>query len=110
MTTFIDGLTAAFLIGGAAMSVAAAIGLLRFPDLMSRMHAATKPQVLGLLLMLAALGLTWQWRSRIAMRDCHCGALRMERRSDLFGVLVKACNGLLRCASGNRLDHGCHDG
>ncbi len=57
MTTFIDGLTAAFLIGGAAMSVAAAIGLLRFPDLMSRMHAATKPQVLGLLLMLAALGL-----------------------------------------------------
>lgn len=57
MNAFIDVLTAAFLLGGAAMSVAAAIGLLRFPDLMSRMHAATKPQVLGLLLMLAALGL-----------------------------------------------------
>ena len=57
MNTFIDVLTAAFLIGGAAMNLAAAIGLLRFPDLMSRMHAATKPQVLGLLLMLAALGL-----------------------------------------------------
>ncbi|MCQ9164770.1 monovalent cation/H(+) antiporter subunit G [Arthrobacter sp. STN4] len=39
------------------MSLAAAIGLLRFPDLMSRMHAATKPQVLGLFLMLAAVGL-----------------------------------------------------
>jgi multicomponent Na+:H+ antiporter subunit G len=28
------------------------VGLLRFPDLLSRMHAATKPQVLGLLLIL----------------------------------------------------------
>ena len=44
---------------------AAAIGLLRFPDLMSRMHAATKPQVLGLFLLLAAVGLQlrtwWVW-------------------------------------------------
>ncbi|PYI65548.1 sodium:proton antiporter [Arthrobacter livingstonensis] len=53
----IDVLTAICLLGGALMSLAAAIGLLRFPDLMSRMHAATKPQVLGLFLMLAAIGL-----------------------------------------------------
>ncbi|MGG5170616.1 monovalent cation/H(+) antiporter subunit G [Pseudarthrobacter sp. J1738] len=53
----IDGLTAVFLVVGALMSLAAAIGLLRFPDLMSRMHAATKPQVLGLFLLLAAVGL-----------------------------------------------------
>lgn len=53
----INGLTAICLLGGALMSLAAAIGLLRFPDLMSRMHAATKPQVLGLFLMLAAVGL-----------------------------------------------------
>lgn len=50
---------------GALMSLAAAIGLLRFPDLMSRMHAATKPQVLGLFLLLVALGLQmrtwWVW-------------------------------------------------
>ncbi len=39
------------------MSLAAAIGLVRFPDLMSRMHAATKPQVLGLLMLLTAVGL-----------------------------------------------------
>lgn len=57
MSTFIDVLTAICLLVGALMSLAAAIGLLRFPDLMSRMHAATKPQVLGLLLMLAAVGL-----------------------------------------------------
>ena len=53
----IDALTAVCLLGGALMSLAAAIGLLRFPDLMSRMHAATKPQVLGLFLMLTAVGL-----------------------------------------------------
>ncbi|MFQ4148670.1 monovalent cation/H(+) antiporter subunit G [Arthrobacter sp. LAPM80] len=57
MNTFLDVLTAICLLLGALMSVAAAIGLLRFPDLMSRMHAATKPQVLGLLLMLTAMGL-----------------------------------------------------
>jgi multicomponent Na+:H+ antiporter subunit G len=50
---------------GALMSLGAAIGLLRFPDLLSRMHAATKPQVLGLFLLLAAIGLQmrtwWVW-------------------------------------------------
>lgn len=53
----IDALTGICLVLGALMSLAAAIGLLRFPDLMSRMHAATKPQVLGLFLMLCAVGL-----------------------------------------------------
>jgi len=41
------------LIAGAAFSLAAGIALIRFPDILSRMHAATKPQVLGLLLVLA---------------------------------------------------------
>jgi multicomponent Na+:H+ antiporter subunit G len=63
--TTIDVVSAVFMIVGAVMSLAAAIGLLRFPDLMSRMHAATKPQVLGLFLLLAALGLQmrtwWVW-------------------------------------------------
>lgn len=45
------------LLAGAALSLSAAMGLLRFPDLLSRMHAATKPQVLGLLLTLLGVGL-----------------------------------------------------
>ena len=61
----IDAVSAVFMVVGALMSLAAAIGLLRFPDLMSRMHAATKPQVLGLFLLLAAIGLQmrtwWVW-------------------------------------------------
>lgn len=45
------------LILGALMSLAATVGLLRFPDLLSRMHAATKPQVLGLFFLLTALAI-----------------------------------------------------
>ncbi|MDP9886804.1 monovalent cation/H(+) antiporter subunit G [Pseudarthrobacter enclensis] len=62
---WIDTLSAVFMVVGAIMSLGAAIGLLRFPDLLSRMHAATKPQVLGLFLLLAAIGLQlrtwWVW-------------------------------------------------
>jgi len=62
---WIDVVSAVFMVVGALMSLAAAIGLLRFPDLMTRMHAATKPQVLGLFLLLAAIGLQlrtwWVW-------------------------------------------------
>lgn len=45
------------LFAGALLCLAAAIGLLRFRDLLSRMHAATKPQALGVLLVLLGLGL-----------------------------------------------------
>lgn len=60
--TIRDVATATCLIAGSLMSFAAALGMLRFPDLLSRMHAATKPQVLGLLLLLTAVALqTGSW-------------------------------------------------
>lgn len=55
---FLDALSAAFLVLGALFSVAAGIGLIRFPDALARMHAATKPQVLGLMLVLGAIALS----------------------------------------------------
>lgn len=62
---WINLVSAVFMVVGAVMSLGAAIGLLRFPDLLSRMHAATKPQVLGLFLLLASIGLQmrtwWVW-------------------------------------------------
>lgn len=65
LDAWVDVLSAVFMIVGAIMSLGAAIGLLRFPDLLSRMHAATKPQVLGLFLLLASIGLQlrtwWVW-------------------------------------------------
>lgn len=58
----IDLISAICIVVGVLLSLAAAVGLLRFPDLMSRMHAATKPQVLGLLLLLLAVALQMrQW-------------------------------------------------
>lgn len=62
---WIDAVSGVFMVVGALLSLGAAVGLLRFPDLLSRMHAATKPQVLGLFLLLAAIGLQmrtwWVW-------------------------------------------------
>lgn len=52
-----DVLAAVCFVLGALLSLVAAIGLLRFPDLLSRMHSATKPQVLGLLLVVGGLAL-----------------------------------------------------
>src|SRR6476659_4572767 len=48
----LDIVTAVLILGGSALALTAAIGVVRFPDTLSRMHAATKPQVLGLLLVL----------------------------------------------------------
>ncbi|HEY8719141.1 monovalent cation/H(+) antiporter subunit G [Pengzhenrongella sp.] len=52
-----DVASAICLLGGALLAFAAGVGLVRFPDLLARMHSATKPQVLGLILMLIGLAL-----------------------------------------------------
>lgn len=57
MTSALDVLSAICLLLGASLSLAAGIGVLRFPDVLSRQHAASKPQVLGLLLVLLGVGL-----------------------------------------------------
>lgn len=60
--SWMDVVAAILLVLGTLLSAVAGFGLLRYPDVLSRMHAATKPQVLGLLLALAGLGFalkTW---------------------------------------------------
>jgi multicomponent Na+:H+ antiporter subunit G len=59
-----DIVVAVLLLVGCLMSLAAAVGLLRFGDVLSRMHAAAKPQVLGLGCLLAAVAVhqgRWSW-------------------------------------------------
>ena len=52
----------------AALALVAGIGLLRFPDTLSRLHAATKPQVLGLVLVVVALALQARsWGTLVAL-------------------------------------------
>lgn len=48
----LDVLASVLVLCGSVLALTAAIGVVRFPDTLSRMHAATKPQVLGLLLVL----------------------------------------------------------
>lgn len=54
----LDVLAAICLLLGAILSVAAGVGLIRFPDALSRMHAATKPQMAGLIFVLLAIGIS----------------------------------------------------
>jgi multicomponent Na+:H+ antiporter subunit G len=70
--SLLDALSAVLLLGGVFLSVVAGLGVVRFPDVFSRMHAATKPATLGLLLVL--LG----------------AALRMDDGSDAVKMLLVA--------------------
>lgn len=46
----LDTVGTVLILAGVLFTLTASVGLLRLPDVLSRMHAATKPQVLGLLL------------------------------------------------------------
>lgn len=52
-----DVVASVLFLAGAFLVMVAGIGIARFPDLLSRMHAATKPQVLGLGMVLTGLAL-----------------------------------------------------
>ncbi|WP_292830709.1 monovalent cation/H(+) antiporter subunit G [Microbacterium sp.] len=59
----IDVIVLVLILIGALLCLTASIGLLRFRDVPTRLHAATKPQVLGLILIAIAIGLSlgsWQ--------------------------------------------------
>jgi multicomponent Na+:H+ antiporter subunit G len=54
----IDVVAAVFVVLGALLSLVAGVGVLRFPDALSRLHAGTKPQVLGLVCVVIAIALS----------------------------------------------------
>ena len=57
----VDWTGAVLLLVGVLFTLVAAIGLVRMPDLYSRMHAATKPQLLGLMFVCVGIALDWRW-------------------------------------------------
>ena len=63
----LDIICAVLILGGSALALTAAIGVVRFPDTLSRMHSATKPQVLGLLLVLAGAAIRLRGHPDIGM-------------------------------------------
>lgn len=62
-----DVIAGALVLAGSLLALTAAIGVLRFPDTLSRMHAATKPQSLGLLLVLAGAGIRLRGHADVGM-------------------------------------------
>ena len=64
MNPVLDVIGALFLLLGAMLCFAASVGLVRFPDVLTRMHAATKPQTLGLLFVVMGVALSLQnWKA-----------------------------------------------
>lgn len=64
----LDLVSAACLLLAAFLTLAAGVGLLRFPDALSRLHAATKPQILGLVFIVVALALEARsWAALLAL-------------------------------------------
>ena len=54
----LDLLGALFILIGALLCFGAAVSLVRFPDVLSKMHAITKPQVLGLISITVGIALS----------------------------------------------------
>lgn len=63
----LDIVTSVLVLGGSTLALTAAIGVVRFPDTLTRMHAASKPQVLGLLLVLAGAAIRLHGQADIGM-------------------------------------------
>lgn len=55
---FADLAGAILLLVGAFLCLSAAVGLVRFPDTLTRMHAATKPQTLGLVVIVVGVAVS----------------------------------------------------
>lgn len=65
---WLDLAAAILLVLGGVLSLAAGVGLVRFPDALSRLHAATKPQVLGLVFVILAIALASRnWSTILAL-------------------------------------------
>ena len=62
-----DVMSGVLVISGSVFALTASIGVVRFPDTLSRMQAATKPQVLGLLLVLVGAALRLKGSADVGM-------------------------------------------
>lgn len=88
----IDVIAGVLLLCGAFLTFAAAMGALRFPDLLARLHAAAKPQVAGLVLVLMGLA--------IRLREVH--AIWMLVLVALFQMLTSPVNAHMVSRAGYR--------
>lgn len=62
-----DIVVAVLLLAGSALAFTAAVGIVRFPDTLARMHSSTKPQTLGLLLVMAGAAVQLRGNADVGM-------------------------------------------
>jgi multicomponent Na+:H+ antiporter subunit G len=67
MTVVTDAAAAICLLLGAFFVFSAGVGVVRFDNLLARLHVVAKPQVLGMLLFMSGLALRLQDRGSVAM-------------------------------------------
>jgi multicomponent Na+:H+ antiporter subunit G len=79
----------------ALMCFAAGVGLLRFPDVLSRLHAATKPQILGLMAVAAA----------IAVNNATIGTVALLTAIIIFQALTAPITAHMVARAAYRSDH-----
>jgi multicomponent Na+:H+ antiporter subunit G len=65
--TALNVVAAVLVLAGSILALTAAIGIVRFPDTLTRMHSATKPQVLGLLLVLVGAAIRLRGEADVGM-------------------------------------------
>jgi multicomponent Na+:H+ antiporter subunit G len=63
----LDVVAGVLVLAGSVLALTAALGVVRFGDTLSRMHSATKPQVLGLLLVLAGAAIRLRGNHDVGM-------------------------------------------
>lgn len=74
------------LVGGAAFTSLAGLGVWRMPDFLNRMHAASKASTLGLLLLCASAALAFG--EGVASLECALAALFLLITSPVSGHLL----------------------
>jgi multicomponent Na+:H+ antiporter subunit G len=86
MTDFVSG---ALLVAGATLGLLAAVGVLRMPDVFTRMQASTKASTLGLGCLLAGLALQRPEMS-VLIRAVSIGAFMMLTTAVAAHVIARA--------------------
>lgn len=87
--------TAVLILLGAFLSLSAGIGLLRFPDMIARLHAQSKPQAAGLLFILIGL----------ALQQTNWGTVLFIFPILLFQFITTPAAGIVLARGGYRSKH-----
>ena len=85
----IESLARGLVLAGATLALLAGVGILRMPDVFTRMQASTKASTLGLGCLLAALAVRFP-ETAIVVRACAIGAFMMLTTAVAAHVIARA--------------------